>query len=78
MNQMDTIDIIIIVAYLVSIVIIGLWSARKEKKTSKGYFLANKSLTWSIIGASLFASNISTVHLVGLSESGFIDTGCSC
>jgi SSS family solute:Na+ symporter len=73
MNQMEIIDIVIIVAYLVSIVIIGLWSARKEKKTSKGYFLANKSLTWSIIGASLFASNISTVHLVGLSESGFID-----
>ena len=65
MNNLETLDIIIIVGYLVSIVLIGLWSSRKEKKTSKGYFLANKSLKWSIIGASLFASNISTVHLVG-------------
>jgi SSS family solute:Na+ symporter len=73
MNRLETLDIIIIVGYLVSIILIGLWSSRKEKKTSKGYFLANKSLKWSIIGASLFASNISTVHLVGLSESGFID-----
>jgi SSS family solute:Na+ symporter len=50
-----------------------LWAARKAGKTSEGYFLGNKSLTWPVIGASLFASNISTVHLVGLAESGFKD-----
>jgi SSS family solute:Na+ symporter len=73
MNTIATIDILIIIGYLVSIVLVGLWFSRKQRNTSKGYFLANKSLTWSVIGASLFASNISTVHLVGLAESGFKD-----
>lgn len=73
MDSVSAIDTIIILTYFVAIVIIGLWASRKQKNTSSGYFLANKSLTWSVIGASLFASNISTVHLVGLAESGFID-----
>ena len=73
MNSISTIDILIIFSYLIFIVIIGLWSSRKKNKTSSGYFLADKSLTWTVIGASLFASNISTVHLVGLAESGYID-----
>ncbi|MFV0541366.1 MAG: sodium:solute symporter family transporter [Aestuariibaculum sp.] len=67
------IDVIVIVAYLAIIIFVGLWYSRKSKSTSEGYFLAGKSLTWSVIGASLFASNISTVHLVGLAESGFVD-----
>ncbi|GLR16511.1 sodium:solute symporter family transporter [Portibacter lacus] len=73
MGNISTVDLIVIAVYIVSIVIIGLWFARRKRKTSEGYFLAGKSLTWGVIGASLFASNISTVHLVGLSESGFKD-----
>lgn len=73
MNSISSIDLLIIVTYILLIIFVGLWFGRKKNKTSKGYFLAGKSLTWSIIGASLFASNISTVHLVGLSESGYID-----
>lgn len=73
MNAISFIDLLVIIIYILGIVFIGLWFSRKEKKTSKGYFLAGKSLTWSVIGASLFASNISTVHLVGLAESGFKD-----
>ncbi|WP_215225563.1 sodium:solute symporter family transporter [Echinicola shivajiensis] len=73
MNTISPIDLIIIIAYLVLIVAVGLWFSRKSKQSSSGYFLAGKSLTWSVIGASLFASNISTVHLVGLAESGFRD-----
>ena len=73
MDNLSSLDIIITTVYLVGIVVLGLWYGRRKNKTSEGYFLANKSLTWGVIGASLFASNISTVHLVGLSESGFID-----
>lgn len=73
MTSISTIDLAIIVVYLLAIVIMGLWFSSNKRKTSKGYFLAGKSLTWSVIGASLFASNISTVHLVGLAESGFRD-----
>jgi SSS family solute:Na+ symporter len=40
---------------------------------AEGYFLAGHSLKWPVIGAALFASNISTIHLVGLAASGFND-----
>ncbi len=71
MSSISFIDLAVIVLYILAIIFVGLWFSRKKKKTSKGYFLAGKSLTWSVIGASLFASNISTVHLVGFAESGF-------
>ena len=73
MHSIGIIDISIIVFYLLGIVFVGLWYGQKRNRTSEGYFLAGKSLTWAVIGASLFASNISTVHLVGLAESGFKD-----
>ena len=65
MATLGFIDLFIIVCYLVIVVAIGLSFARKER-TSENYFLAGRSLTWPIIGASLFASNIGTEHLVGL------------
>ncbi len=58
--------------YLVGIVIVGLLSARKVKMTGEGYFLAGRGLGWATIGAALFASNISTIHLTGLASEGFI------
>ena len=73
MNEISTLDTLITGIYLIGIIALGLWYGRRKNKTSEGYFLADKSLTWGVIGASLFASNISTVHLVGLSESGYID-----
>ena len=73
MNSISNIDLTIILIYILSIVGIGLWYSRTKRSTSEGYFLAGKSLTWAVIGASLFASNISTVHLVGLAESGYRD-----
>ncbi len=73
MSTISPIDLAIIIIYILAMIVVGLWSGRKKKDTAKGYFMAGKSLTWSIIGASLFASNISTVHLVGLAESGFKD-----
>ena len=69
--NIDTIDLIIIVVYLVGILLIGILSVRLRKMTSEGYFLAGRGLGWVMVGASLFASNISTVHLVGLAASGY-------
>jgi SSS family solute:Na+ symporter len=65
MGTLGFLDIFIIVCYLIVVVAIGLSVARKER-TSENYFLAGRSLTWPVIGASLFASNIGTEHLVGL------------
>ena len=64
-------DLLIIVIYLIGIVALGIYSSRKMQSTASGYFLAGRSLRWPVIGAALFASNISTIHLVGLSASGY-------
>ncbi len=65
MATLGSIDLFIIACYFIIVVAIGLFFARKER-TSENYFLAGRSLTWPVIGASLFASNIGTEHLVGL------------
>ncbi|WP_075590912.1 sodium:solute symporter family transporter [Labilibacter marinus] len=66
-------DIIIIIAYLVGIVLLGVFAIKKKMsdQTSDDYFLASRSLKWGVIGAALFAANISTIHLIGFAESGF-------
>ena len=68
---MSTLDIIIIISYLLGIVAFGLWSVRKDKANTDDYFLASHSLKWPVIGAALFATNISSIHIVGLAEAGF-------
>ncbi|MNK01733.1 Sodium/glucose cotransporter [compost metagenome] len=72
-------DIIISVSYILIILLIGLWVGirhrnQNKKNEASSYFLAGKSLKWPAIGLALFATNISTVHLVSLAQSGF-DTG---
>jgi len=62
-------DYAIIVAYLIFTISLGLHFARKWKG-SEDFFLAGRSLTWPLIGLSLFATNISTEHFVGLAAGG--------
>ena len=74
-----SVDIIISILYIAVILAIGLWVGVSHRKKSAGktageYFLAGKTLRWPAIGLALFATNISTVHLVSLAQSGF-DTG---
>jgi solute:Na+ symporter, SSS family len=64
-------DIAIILLYLGGILTIGLLSVRRVKITGNVFFLAGRSLSWPFVGAALFASNISTIHLVGLTASGY-------
>ena len=68
---MTGIDIGIIILYFIVIIGIGLYFSNKDKDNTDQYFLANRNLGWFVIGASLFASNIGSEHLVGLAESGF-------
>ncbi|MGF7232225.1 sodium:solute symporter family transporter, partial [Arachidicoccus sp.] len=77
--MLNPIDLTISIAYIVGILFIGLWTGIRHRRRSKAnaageYFLAGKSLKWPAIGLALFATNISTVHLVSLAQSGF-DTG---
>src|SRR5262250_2027522 len=63
------IDIAIIAAYFVVVFGIGFYFSRKER-TSEDYFLASRDIGWFFVGASLFVSNISTEHFIGLSGTG--------
>jgi SSS family solute:Na+ symporter len=73
MKVLHPLDWIVIIAYFALIAGIAVWVARKQKKTSDGYFLAGRELGWFIVGASIFASNIGSEHLVGLAASGTTD-----
>jgi SSS family transporter len=65
------IDLAIIGAYFVGVLGLGLWLARRDQGDADDYFVAGRRLGWFAVGASLFASNISSEHLIGLSADGF-------
>lgn len=66
---LSTADVVIILLYFCLVFAIGFYFSRKER-TSADYFLASRSVGWFAIGASLFVSNISTEHFIGLAGSG--------
>ena len=68
--SLATLDYIVIGAYLAIIIGIGIWVSRMNK-TGEDMFLAGRSLGWAAIGFSLFASNISTSTLIGLTGSAY-------
>ena len=69
--RIPVLDLIIIVVYLVGITVVGILATRRQRMTASTFFLAGRSLRWGMVGAALFASNISTIHLVGLAASGY-------
>ncbi|QNR86055.1 sodium/sugar symporter [Pedobacter riviphilus] len=73
-NLLDAKDYIVFAIYFVIVAAYGLYIYNKKKSESTGskdYFLAEGSLTWWAIGASLIASNISAEQFIGMSGSGF-------
>lgn len=72
MVDLISLDYIIIAGYFVIVFGIAAWATFKEKvnASSSDYFLGGKNVGWFVIGASLFASNIGSEHLVGLAGSG--------
>jgi SSS family solute:Na+ symporter len=74
MQTLATKDYIVFFLYFIIIAGYGFWIYKRKKKdqtSSKDYFLAEGSLTWWAIGASLIASNISAEQFIGMSGSGF-------
>src|SRR5882672_5752633 len=69
--RIPVLDSVIILIYILVILAIGVFSSRQTKMTGQVFFLAGRSLPWGMVGAALFASNISTIHLVGLTASGY-------
>jgi solute:Na+ symporter, SSS family len=74
MKSLQPADYFVFFIYFIGISAYGYYIYRKKKATtasSKDFFLAEGSLTWWAIGASLIASNISAEHFIGMSGSGF-------
>jgi SSS family solute:Na+ symporter len=75
--EIGTLDLLVILGYLVGIVALGCWAGYRQRKSpadeSKDYFLAGGTLTWMVIGAALFSTNISTIHLVSLAQEGYVN-----
>jgi SSS family solute:Na+ symporter len=74
MQSLSISDILVFLVYFTIIVAYGYWIYKRKQKESlhsQDYFLAEGSLTWWAIGASLIASNISAEQFIGMSGSGF-------
>jgi len=69
--NLSTIDLIVVIVFLVGITLFGVFQMKKKRDTSDSFFLAGRNLRWPLIGLSMFAANISTIHVVGLASWGF-------
>ncbi|MBP1658737.1 MAG: putative symporter [Bacteroidetes bacterium] len=69
MHALSAVDLIIIAVYFVTVMAIGSYF-RKRARSSTQYFLAGRNVGWIAIGASLFATNISSEHFLGLAGTG--------
>jgi solute:Na+ symporter, SSS family len=69
---MTTIDWLIILLYFLMLGGLTWWVLKRKLDTADDYFLAGRNLGWMIVGASIFASNIGSEHLVGLAGSGAV------
>jgi len=67
---MATLDWLIILGYFGILLGLTWWVLKRNKDTADDYFLAGRNLGWLIVGASIFASNIGSEHLVGLAGAG--------
>ncbi len=67
---MALLDWIVIAAFCLALVGIIVWVMRQKQGNAEDYFLGGKDATWIAIGASIFASNIGSEHLIGLAGSG--------
>ncbi len=68
--MLETLDWVVLSAYFMGLVYIAWWVIRQKNETTKDYFLAGKNVGWFVIGASIFASNIGSEHVVGLAGTG--------
>src|SRR5215204_3848394 len=70
MKGFETLDWLVIAAYFVILGGVAIWVITRKNKNTADYFLAGRNLGWFVVGASIFASNIGSEHVVGLAGSG--------
>ncbi|TLF45641.1 sodium:solute symporter [Maribacter aurantiacus] len=73
MQTLDTFDWVAIVFYFLILLSIAVWVIRKKEDNTEDYFLAGRNVGWFVVGASIFASNIGSEHVVGLAGAGASD-----
>jgi SSS family solute:Na+ symporter len=72
-GTLNGLDWLMIALYFGLLLGVAWWVVRKGKDTAADYFLAGRNLGWWVVGASIFASNIGSEHVVGLAGSGVTD-----
>ncbi|MEC7692452.1 MAG: sodium:solute symporter [Pseudomonadota bacterium] len=70
MVELSTLDWLVLAGFFVLLLGVVIMSMRQKEEDTADYFLAGRNASWIVIGASIFASNIGSEHLVGLSGSG--------
>lgn len=70
MKTLDTLDWVSICIYFLILIGIVIWVVRKKQANTEDYFLAGRNIGWFVVGASIFASNIGSEHVVGLAGAG--------
>jgi len=70
MNTLDFLDWVMIGLYFLILSGIAVWVILKRKDNTQDYFLAGRNIGWFVVGASIFASNIGSEHVVGLAGAG--------
>jgi SSS family solute:Na+ symporter len=70
MKGFEMLDWVVIVGYFMVIAAIAVSVIKRKQSTTEDYFLAGRNMGWFIVGASIFASNIGSEHIVGLAGTG--------
>ncbi len=68
---LETLDWFVLAAYFFALILVAVWVVVQKNKNTEDYFLAGRNVGWFVIGASIFASNIGSEHVVGLAGTGF-------
>lgn len=70
-SVLESLDWVVLGIYFIALIAIAVWVVLQKNKNTEDYFLAGRNVGWFVIGASIFASNIGSEHVVGLAGTGF-------
>ena len=70
-SVLEGIDWVVLGLYFLALVAVAVWVLLQKNNNTEDYFLAGRNVGWFVIGASIFASNIGSEHVVGLAGTGF-------
>ena len=68
---LEKLDWFVLSVYFLALIAVAVWVVLQKDKNTEDYFLAGRNVGWFVIGASIFASNIGSEHVVGLAGTGF-------